>query len=95
MTGAGVSKRSQLIAFRAASGNPSLNIVSTFDSALFGAVLCISPLTCRAKPLCSRVDQTFAFCCSHSHLGPSAPAKGLGEVDSSWLISTRGYAYGG
>lgn len=95
MTGAGVGKCSQLIAFRAASGNPSLNIVSTFDNALFNAVLCISPLTCRAKLLCSQVDQTFAFCCSHSYLGPSAPTKGSGEVDFSWFISSWGYAYGG
>lgn len=45
MTGAGVGKCSQLIAFRAASGIPSPNLVSTFDNVLFVAVLCISALT--------------------------------------------------
>lgn len=43
MTGAGVGKCSRLIAFGAASGNPSPNIVSTFDNVPFPAVLCISP----------------------------------------------------
>lgn len=43
-------------------GTPSQNVVSTFKTVQFVAVLCTSPLTCRAKLACRQVELDIFVC---------------------------------
>lgn len=75
-------------------GTPSQNVVSTFKSVQFIAVLCTSPLTCRANLACRQVELDICFFLANFSFRyvsiPQPQGMRSGEPDSFPLLSIQG-----
>lgn len=80
-------------------GTPSRTVVSTFESVRFIAVLCTSPLTCRANLACRQVEMDIcfllaSFSCRCAFMFSLSPW-GSDAAASSPLLGIQEYARGG